>query len=125
MHLEEGDQGDCRKGRRRIAGEDAKKHGKSASDFNNRYDVYPDWSESKSSKEPNDLIECGKLLPSVYKKHDTYRNADEQEKVNKRATSLETRLNKQYSALDAQMASLTALSNYVNQQVTLWNKSTG
>jgi flagellar hook-associated protein 2 len=53
------------------------------------------------------------------------RNADEQEKVNKRATSLETRLNKQYSALDAQMASLTALSNYVNQQVTLWNKSTG
>lgn len=53
------------------------------------------------------------------------RNTEEQAKVNKRASLLETRLNKQYSALDAQMASLTALSNYVQQQVTLWNKSTG
>jgi flagellar hook-associated protein 2 len=50
-------------------------------------------------------------------------NATEQTKVTDRATLFETRLNKQYSALDAQMASLSALNAYVSQQVTTWNKS--
>jgi flagellar hook-associated protein 2 len=53
------------------------------------------------------------------------RNANEQTKVNDRAASFEARLRKQYSALDARMASLTALNAYVAQQVTTWNKSTG
>ena len=53
------------------------------------------------------------------------RNAKEQDRVNARATNFETNLNKRYSALDAQMASLNALNAYVSQQVTLWNKSTG
>jgi flagellar hook-associated protein 2 len=52
------------------------------------------------------------------------RNAADQAKVTARATTVETQLKARYSALDGQMGSLTALSNYVNQQVTLWNKNT-
>jgi flagellar hook-associated protein 2 len=51
-------------------------------------------------------------------------NAKEQTKVNDRAALFETRLRKQYSALDAQMAQLNALNAYIAQQVTTWNKST-
>lgn len=50
-------------------------------------------------------------------------NGTEQEKVNKRATTLEERLYKQYSALDGKMSSLNALNSYVSQMVTTWNKS--
>lgn len=52
------------------------------------------------------------------------RNTQEQTKVNDRAALFETRLRKQYTALDAQMGQLSALNAYVAQQVTLWNKST-
>jgi flagellar hook-associated protein 2 len=51
-------------------------------------------------------------------------NATAQTKVNDRAALFETRLRKQYSALDAQMAQLNALNAYVAQQVATWNKST-
>ena len=51
-------------------------------------------------------------------------NTTEQTKVNDRAALFETRLRKQYSALDAQMAQLNALNAYVSQQVATWNKST-
>lgn len=51
-------------------------------------------------------------------------NASAQTKVNDRAAVIEIRLKAQYSALDAQMGSLNALSAYVTQQVTLWNKNT-
>ena len=50
-------------------------------------------------------------------------NGAEQDKVNKRATTLEERLYKQYSALDGKMSSLNALNSYVSQMVTTWNKS--
>lgn len=50
-------------------------------------------------------------------------NAVEQTKVNERATALEERLYKQYSALDVKMSSLNALNSYVSQMVTTWNKS--
>lgn len=53
------------------------------------------------------------------------RNAKEQTRVNDRAAAFETRLRKQYTALDTKMASLNALNAYVAQQVTTWNKSTG
>jgi len=53
------------------------------------------------------------------------KNAKEQIKLNDRVTLFETRLRKQYTALDVQMSKLTALNTYVAQQVTLWNKSTG
>jgi flagellar hook-associated protein 2 len=56
---------------------------------------------------------------------DLARNATEQTRVNDRAAAVEARLRKQYSALDAKMASLNALNAYVAQQVTTWNKSTG
>ena len=52
-------------------------------------------------------------------------NTAEQTRVNDRAAAVEARLRKQYSALDAKMASLSALNSYVAQQVTTWNKSTG
>jgi flagellar hook-associated protein 2 len=52
------------------------------------------------------------------------RNTKDQDAVNAKAARLETSLNARYSALDAQMASLTALNAYVAQQVTTWNKST-
>lgn len=53
------------------------------------------------------------------------KNTLEQTKVTDRATALEARLNKQYTALDTKMAGLSALNAYVAQQVTTWNKSTG
>lgn len=53
------------------------------------------------------------------------RNATEQDKVNLRAAQVEKRLRQQYSALDAQMGSLTALNAYIGQQISQWNKSTG
>lgn len=52
------------------------------------------------------------------------KNSTAQQTVTDRATAVETRLRTQYSALDKQMGSLTALGNYVTQQVTLWNKNT-
>lgn len=52
------------------------------------------------------------------------RNTDDQAKITQRAAAFETRLRARYSALDAQMAQLTALNSYVAQQVTTWNKST-
>jgi len=51
-------------------------------------------------------------------------NAAAQKKVKDHASDVETQLTRRYSALDGQMGSLTALGNYVNQQVTLWNKNT-
>lgn len=53
------------------------------------------------------------------------RNSEEQTRVTDRAAAFEARVRKQYSALDARMASLSALNSYVAQQVTTWNKSTG
>lgn len=51
-------------------------------------------------------------------------NTVAQNAVNDKAALFEARLKKQYSTLDAKMANLTALNNYVAQQVTTWNKST-
>jgi flagellar hook-associated protein 2 len=51
-------------------------------------------------------------------------NTADQAAVNARASKVQARLTAQYSALDGRMASLNALSAYVTQQVTLWNKST-
>ena len=51
-------------------------------------------------------------------------NTAEQTSVNDKAALFETRLRARYSALDVQMASLTALNSYVTQQVATWNKST-
>jgi flagellar hook-associated protein 2 len=58
---------------------------------------------------------------ALQKKFDT--NTAEQTRVNDRAAAVEARLRKQYSALDAKMAGLTALNAYVAQQVTTWNQS--
>lgn len=53
------------------------------------------------------------------------RNSQEQDKVNARAAQVEKKLRAQYSALDAQMASMSSLGNYVSQQISQWNKSGG
>jgi len=50
-------------------------------------------------------------------------NTADQQKINEKATALQNRLQAQYSALDTKMTKLTALSSYVSQQVTTWNKS--
>lgn len=49
------------------------------------------------------------------------RNTKEQDRITERAERVETRLLAQYSRLDSQLASLTALNDYVAQQVTAWN----
>lgn len=49
------------------------------------------------------------------------RNTREQERLADRVSRTEERLLAQYSRLDAQLAQLTALGNYVAQQVTMWN----
>jgi flagellar hook-associated protein 2 len=51
------------------------------------------------------------------------RNLSEQDKINRRAEASEVRLRRTYTALDAKMGSLTALADYMTQQVTNWNKS--
>lgn len=51
-------------------------------------------------------------------------NSREQVRVNDRASKVEATLNRRYSALDAQMASLNALNTYMTQQITQWNRNT-
>jgi flagellar hook-associated protein 2 len=51
------------------------------------------------------------------------RNQREQDRINDRLVKVEDRLRKQYSALDARVGSLQALSTYVAQQVAQWSKS--
>ncbi|ODS90632.1 MAG: hypothetical protein ABS45_13150 [Comamonas sp. SCN 65-56] len=51
-------------------------------------------------------------------------NQSDQDKVNERASVLQARLTRQYSALDTQMAALQSLSTYMQQQVANWNKKT-
>lgn len=51
-------------------------------------------------------------------------NTKDQERVSDRLSLTETRLRKQYTALDTQMSKLTALNTYVAQQIAQWNKST-
>ena len=51
------------------------------------------------------------------------RNTTEQDKVTARAAAAEKRLRATYTALDAKMATLSALSTYITQQVEAWNSS--
>jgi flagellar hook-associated protein 2 len=51
-------------------------------------------------------------------------NQTRQGQLEDRVTRTEARLRAQYSALDTQMNTLNGLSNYVQQQITNWNKST-
>jgi flagellar hook-associated protein 2 len=50
------------------------------------------------------------------------RNSADQERVVERASRREEQLLAQYNRLDANLGKLNALSTYVNQQVTMWNK---
>ena len=51
-------------------------------------------------------------------------NLKDQDKVTQGATTLEAKLTRQYSALDSKMASISALSAYMQNQIAAWNKST-
>jgi flagellar hook-associated protein 2 len=51
------------------------------------------------------------------------RNSTDQERVTDRASRVESQLYKQYSALDAQMAKMNALSSYVTAQLSVWTNS--
>ena len=50
-------------------------------------------------------------------------NTKRQAAFEERMTTVEARMRAQYTALDTKMSSLTALSSYVSQQITNWNKS--
>lgn len=50
-------------------------------------------------------------------------NQKDQNKTNDRLTAIEARIRAQYSALDKTMSNANALSKYVTQQITTWNKS--
>jgi flagellar hook-associated protein 2 len=52
------------------------------------------------------------------------KNGDDQTALNTRVDSFQTRLVAQYTALDANVAKLNALSSYVTQQIANWNKTT-
>lgn len=51
-------------------------------------------------------------------------NTKDQEKMTDRISGIEKRIRAQYTALDKTMANANALSKYVAQQITTWNKST-
>ena len=51
------------------------------------------------------------------------RNTKDQDRVNERATRVESQLLKQYTALDSQMAQMNGLSSYVTAQLAQWNNS--
>ena len=51
------------------------------------------------------------------------RNKDRIEDINDRASLYETRLRKQYTALDANMSKLNGLSSYVSAQLAALNKN--
>ena len=51
------------------------------------------------------------------------RNGSEQDTINTRLASTEKRIRAQYTALDTQVASFTALNTYITQQIANWNKS--
>ncbi len=53
------------------------------------------------------------------------RNSDDQDRVEQRALRVEAQLNKQYTALDAQMAQMSSLNSFVTAQLAVWNKSSG
>jgi len=53
------------------------------------------------------------------------RNNRERERLEDRVMRSESRLLAQYTALDTKLAGLNGLSAFVNQQVTLWNRSSG
>jgi flagellar hook-associated protein 2 len=52
------------------------------------------------------------------------KNGQDQTALNTRVDSFQARLVAQYTALDANVSKLNALSSYVTQQITNWNKST-
>lgn len=52
------------------------------------------------------------------------KNKDDQATLSDRLATTQARLQKQYTALDTLMASITAQSTYVTQQIANWNKST-
>lgn len=51
------------------------------------------------------------------------RNQTDMERMQARIDRTEERLYKTYSALDTQMASLTATNNFITQQITTWNNA--
>lgn len=51
-------------------------------------------------------------------------NQKDQDQLSDRLTSIEARIRAQYTALDRTMSNANALSKYVTQQITTWNKST-
>jgi flagellar hook-associated protein 2 len=72
------------------------------------------------------LLSTDGTLPGKAKSIQSQINANtkDQEKMSDRISGIEKRIRAQYTALDTTMANANALSKYVTQQITTWNKST-
>lgn len=72
------------------------------------------------------VLGTGGLLPSKTKAIQTRIAANQKDQVtmSERISRSEARLRAQYTALDSTMSKANALSAYVSQQITTWNKST-
>jgi flagellar hook-associated protein 2 len=51
-------------------------------------------------------------------------NSRDQTRLNEKVSRVEAALNRRYTALDGQIASLNSLNSYLTQQITQWNKNT-
>ena len=72
------------------------------------------------------LLSTDGTLPGKTKSIQSQINANtkDQAKMSDRISGIEARIRAQYTALDTTMANANALSKYVTQQITTWNKST-
>lgn len=72
------------------------------------------------------LLSTDGTLPGKTKSIQSQINANtkDQAKLSDRISGIEARIRAQYTALDTTMANANALSKYVTQQITTWNKST-
>ena len=50
-------------------------------------------------------------------------NNKDQDRINDRLGAIEARIRRQYEALDVVMANSNALSSYMSQQITQWNRN--
>jgi len=73
----------------------------------------------------DNLLDSGGTLPGKTKaiQDRIAANQKDQDRMNDRLAQIEQRMRAQYSALDTAMAKANALSKYVTQQITTWNKS--
>jgi flagellar hook-associated protein 2 len=81
---------------------------------------------TKLSAWTDSLLATSGTLPSQEKSIQSRiaANSKDQDRLNAKLALVEQRMKAQYTALDSTMSNANALSKYVTQQITTWNKST-